>query len=323
MAGMPQLTIEVGGVDRAAVYESGMGFTVFFAYEAAEGEVDTDGVSIGANSLTLADGRIRDFAFNDAVLDHVGLAADAGHKVEAIKPELEEPGGAVVDGATLTLTYDEPLDEESVPPESAFTVSGGNGARRVSEVAVSGRRVELTLNPEVVSGEAGIQVSYAVPTATVGDPIRDAVGNEALGLSNVPVTKHHQTEGAQNRDQLRSRGLTRTYAIEDKIRVTITFSVAVEVAGTPRLSLELRGGRRTAYYLSGSESAALVFEYEVVEGESDTDGGRRRGEQLVGWNDCGPLGQPRGARPRWAGGRSGTQGGRGQAGTGPRPGGRW
>ncbi len=281
VAGTPQLAIEVGGVDRAAVFAGGMGSTVFFAYEVSEGEVDTDGVSIGANPLTLGEGRIRDFAYNDAVLDHAGLAADVGHKVEGIRPVLVETDGAVVEGETLTLTYDEPLDEESVPPESAFTVSGGNRARRVSEVAVAGRAVVLTLDPEAEPGEAGIQVSYRVPTGTEAGPVRDAVGNQAAELSNQAVTNTTKPK-VLTLEISSDPGPDRIYAAGDDIRVTLTFSGTVEVTGTPQLSLELGGGLRTAAYESGSGTAALVFEYEVAAGESDTDGVGVEADSLSG-----------------------------------------
>ena len=281
VAGRPQLAIEVGGVDRAAVYESGMGAALFFAYPVNEGDNDTDGVSIGANGLTLGEGRIRDFAYNDAVLDHAGLAADVGHKVEGIRPVLMETDGAVVDGETLTLTYDEPLDEESVPPESAFTVTGGNRARRVSEVAVAGRAVVLTLDPEAEPGEAGIQVSYRVPTGTGMSPVRDEVGNEAAELSNQAVT--NTTKPKVLTIEISSDpGPDRTYAEGEDIRVTVTLSGTVEVTGSPQLSLELGGGLRTAAYESGSGTAALVFEYEVAAGESDTDGVGVEADSLSG-----------------------------------------
>ena len=281
VAGMPQLAIEVGEVDRAAVYESGMGAVLLFAYPVNEGDSDTDGVSIGANGLTLGDGRIRDLAFNDAELSHNGLSADAGHKVEGIRPRLAETGGAVVDGAALTLTYDEPLDEESVPPENAFTVSGGNRARTVSEVAVAGRAVVLTLDPEAEPGEAGIQVSYRVPTGTGASPVRDGVGNEALGLSNQGVTNTTRPK-VRTVEISSDPGSDRTYAAGDDIHVTVTFSGTVAVTGSPQLRLELGGGLRTADYESGTGTAALVFEYEVAEGESDIDGVGVEADSLSG-----------------------------------------
>ena len=101
-----------------------------FGYEVAEGESDTDGVGVEADSLT--GGTIRDEARNNAELDHDGLAADSGHKVDAVRPELAASGGAVVNGTTLTLTYDETLDGSSTPEAGDFTVAGGGRARTVS-----------------------------------------------------------------------------------------------------------------------------------------------------------------------------------------------
>ena len=46
----------------------------------------------------------------------------------------------------------------------------------------------LTLNPAVEHGDTGIRVSYTVPTGVGTNPIRDAVGNEARGLSSQSVT---------------------------------------------------------------------------------------------------------------------------------------
>ena len=184
---------------------------------------------------------------------------------------LAETGGAVVNGALLTLTYDELLDEESVPPENAFTVSGGNRARTVSEVAVAGQAVVLTLDTEAEPGEAGIQLSYRGPTETGASPVRDGVGNEALGLSNQGVTNTTRPK-VRTVEISSDPGSDRTYAAGDDIRVTVNFSGTVEVTGSPQLSLESGGGLRQQTTRAERGTAVLVFEYEVAEGESDTDG---------------------------------------------------
>ena len=98
---------------------------------------------------------------------------------------------AAVDGASLTLTYGEALDAGSRPAPGDFTVQVDGTARSVSGVLVSGSVVILTLNPAVEHGDTGIRVSYT-PDA---NPIRDAVGNDALGLSSRSVTN---TTGAPN-----------------------------------------------------------------------------------------------------------------------------
>ena len=282
----PRLTLEVGGEDRTAEYETGTGTAaLLFVYKVAEDDEDIVGVSIGADSLSLGSGTIRDRAGNPAALTHGAVGTLTGHRVDGVKPELDATDGAVVNGTTLTLTYDEPLDGTSPPPASAFTVTGGGAGRTVSGVAVGGRLAILTLDPAVEHGETGLRVSYRIPTGAGEVPLRDVVGNQADRLSNLPVTNEtpDTTPPAVSKIEISSDpGTDRTYAAEDDIQVTVTFSETVEVTGTPRLQIELGGGSRTAAYEGGSGTAALVFEYEVAEGESDTDGVGVEADSLTG-----------------------------------------
>ncbi len=271
VTGTPRLSLNVGGVNRPAAYRSGTGAAAVFVYMVADGESDTDGVSIDANSLTLNAGRIRDGSNNHALLTHDGLAANAGHKVDGVKPALAANGGAVVNGATLTLTYREALDPNSRPAASDFTVSGGNSARTVSNVAVSGQAVTLTLNSAVEHGETGIRVSYRPGT----NPIQDAAGNDAVRLSNEQVTNNTGDTTAPTVSTVEissDPGTDRTYAAGDEIRVTVTFSEPVDVERTPRLMLKVGDRNRPAGYLEGTGTTELVFGYEVADGDEDTDG---------------------------------------------------
>ena len=271
VAGRPRLTLNVGGGNRTANYQSGVDATLLFSYTVADGESDADGVSIEADSLSRNGGTIQDEADNDAVLDHEALAADSSHKVDGVKPELTVTDGAVVDGATLTLTYNETLDGSSTPEMDDFTVAGGNRALMVSRVAVRGATVELTLDSGAEHEEAGIQVSY-----TPGmNPIRDVPGNEAEALSHVPVTNDTPDTTSPTVSSLAitsNPGSDQTYAEGDEIEVTLTFDETVEVEGTPQLRLKMGTRTRTAGYDSGTGTAALVFGYEVAVGDEDTVG---------------------------------------------------
>ncbi len=270
VTGTPQLSLELGGGRRTATYEGGSGTAALvFAYKVADGESDTDGVGIEADSLS--GGTIRDEAHNNAELDHDGLAADSGHKVDAVKPELAATGGVVVDGATLTLTYGELLDASSTLAAGDFTVSGGDSARTVSNAAVSGSAVALTLDPAVEHGETGVTVSYTPGT----NPIRDVAGNEAEALSRVPVSNETPDTTAPRVISLAissNPGSDQAYAAGDEIEVTVTFSETVVVEGTPQLRLRVGARTRTASYQEASGTAALVFGYEVAEGDEDTGG---------------------------------------------------
>ena len=270
VTGTPQLRLELGGGTRTATYEGGTGTAALvFAYEVADGESDTDGVGVEEDSLS--GGTIRDEARNSAKLDHEGLAADSGHKVDGVKPELAASGGAVVNGTTLTLTYDEPLDGSSTPDAGDFTVSGGDYTRTVTRVSVSGSTVALTLNVGAEHLEAGIQVSYT-PGA---NPIQDAAGNEVEALSREAVRNDTPDTSPPEVESLAissNPGSDQTYAAGDEIEVTVRFSETVVVTGTLRLRLRVGSRNRTAGYLRGTDTAAVVFGYEVAEGDEDTDG---------------------------------------------------
>ena len=92
---------------------------------------------------------------------------------------------AVVNGDTLTLTYDEALDDASVPDKAAFTLGGVLGYS-VDTVAVSGMAVTLTLSAAVISGDV-VTVSYAVPDM---NPLQDEEGNDAVALTMQSVTNN-------------------------------------------------------------------------------------------------------------------------------------
>ena len=322
VAERPRLQLELGGGVRTATYGGGSGTAALvFAYEVAGGESDTDGVGVEANSLS--GGTISDEARNNAELDHEGLAANSGHKVDAVKPELAASRGAVVNGTTLTLTYDVPLDGSSTPEAGDFTVAGGDQARTVARVAVRGATVELTLDSEAEHGETGILVSYTPGT----NRIRDAAGNEAEGLSRVPVTNETPDTTPP---EVQSLGITsnpgadRTYAAEDVIEVTVQFSETVEVEGTPQLRLRVGSRTRTAGYLRGADTAALVFGYEVADGDEDTDGVSIEANRLTlnGGTIKDEGDNPAELAHEAAGRAGGPQGGRGAAGVCERGGGR-
>ncbi len=66
-----------------------------------------------------------------------------------------------------------------------------------------------------------------------------------------------------------------TYKLGETIQVTLTFSEAVDVAGTPRLKIDMDpadGGEMWAGYASGSGTATLTFTHTVVEPNISTQG---------------------------------------------------
>ena len=75
---------------------------------------------------------------------------------ETVPPSLSS---AVVDGATLTVTYDEALDTNGGPDKTAFAVTAAGNDRGVDTVSVSGSIVSITLVTAVFAGDA-VTVDY-------------------------------------------------------------------------------------------------------------------------------------------------------------------
>ena len=94
-------------------------------------------------------------------------------------------GSATLDGATLTLTYNDTLDTFVTLPPAAFTVSVNGGSRSVNAVSVAGASVTLTLASAAQAGDT-VTVDYAKPNGP--DFIRDTQGRVAASFSGQAVT---------------------------------------------------------------------------------------------------------------------------------------
>ena len=140
-------------------------------------------------------------------------------------------------GGTLTLTYDEVLDEVNRPSTSAFGVTVAGQAADVSSVNVSGRAVLVNLVSAVTAGQ-DVKVTYTDPsTANDANAIQDPAGNDAATLTNqsvantstVPDERAPEYESAA----VSSDGLTLTLTYDENLDsgngpVPADFVVSVE-----------------------------------------------------------------------------------------------
>ena len=159
--------------------------------------------------------------------DAPGFAeAAAENRTPDIEPPKVRPWDQVtVNGATLRITFPEPLDPGSVPEPEGFDVNTSFNVHHhdgilVERVSVSGRVVTLTL-ARAVSGEEGVSVSYGL---TGGTPIRDLAGNESW------------TGGRFSADNLTRSGAAQGKALTvDGDTVTVVFDAALDAATAPGL----------------------------------------------------------------------------------------
>ena len=97
----------------------------------------------------------------------------------------------------VVLTYDEPLDENSVPALAAFTTLREVGDPRNAplEIRIEGRTVVISFRDNFLGAAA--EVAYEVPTS---NPIQDRLGNAAAAFG--PRTAPHRRQTADEEDGL-------------------------------------------------------------------------------------------------------------------------
>ena len=124
---------------------------------------------------------IRDLAGN-AMTSVSGFALTNTGGTAPGGPALAATDQAVLLGNVLTLTFDQTLDSASVPPASAFSVSGAWPPAFVDGVAIDGAKALLTLRQSVPGDARGIAASYAA-----GQGLRNLWGEAASGVDGQAV----------------------------------------------------------------------------------------------------------------------------------------
>lgn len=122
----------------------------------------------------------------DGSSNESGNSAEVFATADGISPQLDS---IIVNGETLTLYYDEPIDISSAPANSDYSVTVNIfNNNPVSGLTISGNQVILTLTNVVQPGD-NIELDY-----TPGiNKVRDNAGNLASSLNNQSVT--NQTAG--------------------------------------------------------------------------------------------------------------------------------
>lgn len=138
---------------------------------------------------------------------------------------------AQVNGNILTITCNEPLDEDSVPPATSFQVMrirpSVTDIYDIEGVSIEGSTVTLTLSGTVAAGVTGLTVSYVVPIT--GQILQDRAGNQAAAFSSLAVANNSPegTTGTAPADPPPSPGSAGDY-IDDMVEACRTFINAAE-----------------------------------------------------------------------------------------------
>ena len=209
--------------------------------------VTFDGATAGTITLEGITSSSANFANLNVLIIPVSLGgacriADAG-KVDGTAPSLRS---VAVAGTKVSLTFSEPLDEDSVPPPSAFTVKrtpqgGDQETVGLSGVPViGGGAVVLTLADPVLVTDTDVKVSYSQPAAA--SKLRDRAGNEAESFTDQAADSTDTTQPRLVRGEI------------DGGTITLYFSEALDedsVGGYYRVTIRDRWGSGITFTASG------------------------------------------------------------------------
>ena len=193
--GAPSLPVLLSGAaSRQALYLRGSGTRqLVFGYTLTGADGTHSSLLIAPDSLALNGGSIKDVDnMLDAAIEHQG--AGAFYVQQVVDETAPEVQSAAVDGATLTLAYNEDLDTGVTPPASAFAVNVNGASWSIDSASVSGSAVTLTLASAVESGDT-VTADYTVPTGESANKLQDASGNAAESFSGQAVTNNTASSG--------------------------------------------------------------------------------------------------------------------------------
>ena len=159
---------------------------------------------------------------------------------EAVAPS---PSSASVDGATLTITFDEPLDAGEAPDKSSFAVTVAGNSRGVDAVSVSGSVVTLTLVTAAFVGEA-VTVDYTAPSGESAVGLQDLAGNAASSFSG---------QNATNDTQAADQFTASVSIVPESHDGSTVFTFELRFSETPRKRFSYKIMRDLAFTVTGGE----------------------------------------------------------------------
>ncbi|OFX97570.1 MAG: hypothetical protein A2W90_09655 [Bacteroidetes bacterium GWF2_42_66] len=285
ITGTPTIALNSSG---SALCASGSGTTTLtFNYTVGSGDNSADLDYSATNSLALNSGTIKDAAGNNATLTlpTVGGASSLGGQknivIDGIAPTVSSVSSSTENGTyktgdivAVTVTFSENVTITGTPTialNSSGTASYASGSGTAT----------LTFNYTVVAGHSSTDLDYSATNSLAlnSGTIKDAAGNNATltlptvgGASSLGGQKNIVIDGvAPTVSSVSSSTANGTYGLGEVISITVTFSEAVTVTGTPQLELETGPVDRTVNYTSGTTTNALTFSYTTQAGDESSD----------------------------------------------------
>ena len=189
--------------------------------------VDTD-ITAATNALTVVVGSTS-LAFAAAIQDtartrtwfNPGFSWTAGTAVSIRIPDTTPPeltsAAVAADGNSITVTFDESVDQTNLPAAGAFSVAADGAPVTVSGVS-AGTAAQLVLALAAPGIRAGQVVTLGYTDPTAGDDtsaVQDTSGNDAVSFSDYSVTNNSIVVTVPSDWSLKPTGL----AVGDQFRL--------------------------------------------------------------------------------------------------------
>jgi len=269
------LGLTIGTTARIAAYQSETANSITYRYTIQAGDLDPDGIAIGA--INLNDATIKDGVGNNADLTFTP-ATTAGIQVEGTIPAITSisiPEGTtnlkLGDQLDITINFTEDIQVTGTP-SLGFTIGNNNRAfTYVNTVGTAGVVFRYTVGEgDLYTGPLfGGPLMLLPNTGT----LQDAAGNNAnLDASHLTFNGSIVIDGMLPTISSVDVPATGSYKADQELNFTVNFSEEVTVTGTPVLPLVIGSTSREAAYVSGSGTKSLLFSYKVQANEMDTDG---------------------------------------------------
>ncbi len=279
------LGLDIGGVARSASFESAGSGSITYSYTLQAGEVDANGITVGA--LSLNGSTIRDAAGNNANLTLNGVGSTSGVLVDGIAPSVTgnigvPAGGSYKAGDTLAFTVT--LNENVTVTGSDSTLLLDIGGVARSAVFGSASSNTIIYRYTVQAGDMdsdGIGIAGIVRGNTT---VRDAAGNDAnlVLAGHLPPTTGIRIDTTAPTITAVEAPADGTYVAGDELIFTVRFSEdVVDANSLSTLGLAIGGAQRAATFLSATGDS-ISYRYIVQTGDSDIDGIAVTGVSLPG-----------------------------------------
>lgn len=187
VTGSPQLSLNIGGTTVQATYNNGSGTSALtFNYTILSGQTDTDGISFGANALSLNGGTIVDANSNTAIITSSAVSDNSSYKVDTTAPATPSAPTTYNDnvGIITSSTSNNATTDDTTPG-----INIGSGLTDTPKLYIDGSLVASTYD----SGAGTLTPNNALSDGTYSFTytLSDAAGNESLPSSPLSITIDH------------------------------------------------------------------------------------------------------------------------------------